>query len=246
MGSSTRWLRDTTKSTVRLPYPHDHAPCSNLVVHHRYDLTRVTTSFAQGPVVRIAPNEVHLSNPDNYDRIYHMSSKFTKDPTHYHASGAADGMFGTVSNALHRRRRGPLNPFFSRRAVLDLQPIVRDKANRLCHLLRHDDDHQRPQAVDLYLAFRAVSIDVITEYAFGACWGFLERKDLGAAWNSQLKRAGMAFWTFQQFPLLRTLMLYLPAWLVRTVSGSAGAMRDARTVSLFSSSPSRRLDLGSC
>ncbi|OCL12665.1 hypothetical protein AOQ84DRAFT_418860, partial [Glonium stellatum] len=58
-----------------------------------------------GPIVRITPNEVHLSDPENYDKIYNMSTHFYKDPNFYDALGLGYATFSTIPNDLHRARR---------------------------------------------------------------------------------------------------------------------------------------------
>lgn len=162
-----------------------------------------------------------------------MTSKYYKDFVHYQASAGADSVFGTIPNDLHRKRRGVLSPYFSRRTILELEDIIHEKTNKLCDMLRrhaYASDPALRKPVNLYLAFRAISIDVITDYAFDRCWNFLDRQDLGEAWNNQVRETGHAFWMFQQFPLLKLLMFNLPPWLVKHLSPAAAAMRDAITV----------------
>ena len=65
-----------------------------------------------GPIVCIIPNEVHLSDPENYDKFYSVSSRFYEGPNFYSASGINYATFATIPNDLHRVRRSALNPFF--------------------------------------------------------------------------------------------------------------------------------------
>ena len=51
-----------------------------------------------GPVVRILPYEVHLSDPENVDKIYYMGSKYCKSPVYYGAFCIPEALFATVSN----------------------------------------------------------------------------------------------------------------------------------------------------
>jgi cytochrome P450 len=151
---------------------------------------KALVSHAVGPIVRIAPNEIHLADPDNYDKIYSVSSNFYKDPAFYETLGV-DVMFSTISNDEHRRRRAPLSHFFSRRAVLDLEDIVQEKVAKLCRRIQKSLDSNKP--ANLRASTRAVSIDVITEYAFDDCWNHLDAEDY-AAWFSEAVRDTGIMW----------------------------------------------------
>lgn len=105
-------------------------------------------------MVRIGPNEVHLADPDNYDKVYSVGGPFYKDPVFYEVL-RAECTFTAISNEEHRRRRGPLNHFFSRRAVLDLEDIVQQKAARLCRRVRESLDAGTP--ADLRAGLRAAA-----------------------------------------------------------------------------------------
>lgn len=165
-----------------------------------------------GPVVRIAPNEVHLNDPDNYDKIYHVGSKYTKDPVFYISFGARDNSWSTRTNEDHRRLRAPLEPFFARRTVLELEDVAQDKAAKLCRVVNNHISKGEP--VDLHAGFRAISMDVITEYAFNDCWDQLDRADLGRWFSDMVSGAGSSLHVMQQFPFLRTLLVMVPPWLL--------------------------------
>jgi len=169
-----------------------------------------------GPVVRIAPNEVHLSTAGHYDKIYAMGSRYSKDGGFYGVLDTKFAIFSTVSNELHRRRRAPLEPFFSRRTVLELERVVGDKSDKLCRLL--GASLARRQEFNLHAAFRAVSMDVATEYAFGDCWGQLDRDDLGEWYPAMVKNSGIALWVLQQFPFMLKLVDAIPPRIARRLS----------------------------
>lgn len=168
-----------------------------------------------GPIVRITPNEVSLSDPENYETIYYVGSKYAKDPRFYDAFGMEYASFTSCPNELHRLRRGPLNKFFSRTMVLELQSIVQEKANKLCSLIAKNS--KAGEMLDIHHGCRAVSIDVITEYMFNKCYDLLDAPDLGTHFFELVRGIGPALWVFQQYPEL-SIMNRLPTWMLKTMS----------------------------
>jgi hypothetical protein len=168
-----------------------------------------------GPIVRITPNEVSLSDPENYETIYYVRSKYAKDPRYYDAFGMEYASFTSCPNELHRLRRGPLNKFFSRAMVLELQSIVQEKADKLCALIAKNS--KAGEMLDIHHGCRAVSIDVITEYMFSKCYDLLDAPDLGTNFFELVRGIGPALWVFQQWPELR-IMNGLPPWMLKKMS----------------------------
>lgn len=165
--------------------------------------------------MRITPDEVHLSNPDHYDLVYSAKSGLYKDDRFYGALGIDVATFGTVHNDVHRRRRAMLNPFFSRKKVLELETIVHDKADKLCQIL--SDNGAAGTPTEIGAAFRAISVDVITDYAFGESWDQLGLPDLGAWFSDMVQGSAGMFFTLQAFPSLRILHS-LPPWVAKRMS----------------------------
>lgn len=155
-----------------------------------------------------------MSNPANYEKIYNVGSKFYKDPAFYAAVGAPGSAFGTFSNELHRVRRAALSPMFSRKLVLELEDVVQDKAYKLSKRLESGLKDGNPNGVDLHYGFRAVSVDVITDYAFGDCYNLLEKEDFGKYFFEMVKGTIGAFWVFIQWPLVQAVALSLPQFLI--------------------------------
>jgi cytochrome P450 len=76
--------------------------------------------------------------------------------------------------------------------------------------------------VDLHHAFRAVSVDVASEFAFGHCYDFLDKDDTGADFFEMARGIGPALYAFQQFPSLQRLALKIPPWLTPLLSRPLG------------------------
>jgi cytochrome P450 len=117
-------------------------------------------------------------------------------------------------------RRSALNPFFSRKQVLALEEIVQNKADKLTALA-----HQKfsaAQELDLHHAFRAISVDVITEYAFAQCYDLLDREDIGREFFEMIQGVGPTIWVFQQWPGLQKVALSMPTALAKALSKPIG------------------------
>ena len=74
--------------------------------------------------------------------------------------------------------------------VLDLEDIVHEKVEKLSKLV-----HQALNtslAVDMHHGLRAVSIDVITDYAFNKSYNLLDKPDLRLKFSTLVHKIGPA------------------------------------------------------
>jgi cytochrome P450 len=156
-----------------------------------------------------------------------VGGKFYKDPLFYGTLGV-QVMFTAISNDEHRRRRAPLNHFFSRRAVLELEDIVQEKVQKLCRRVQEALGAAKP--IDLRAGTRAVSIDVITEYAFDNCWDHLDDDNFGSWYSEAVRDTTTVWWTFQPLPVLLRLMHALPEDFARKMSPAMNGWIDSVVV----------------
>jgi hypothetical protein len=180
--------------------------------------------------VRVTPDEIHLSDPTNYEIINNVGSKYAKSLPFYDALSVGYSTFSAGPADVHRMRRGMLNPFFSRQMVMKMESLVQMRADKLCQLVRTKFAKNEP--VDLHHAFRAISVDVITDYAFGQSYNLLDTDDLGAELFAMIQGVGPAMWIFQQWPEMRKFALSLPRSVAKAMSRPLGRvmrMQDVRT-----------------
>ena len=184
--------------------------CTRNMASFLYVYIQITllTVTLLGPVVRVTPDEVQLSDPDDYDLLHSPKTRLPKHAPPYSALGAGYSTFTSGPNAMHKPRRARLDPFFSRRKVLDLESVVQHRAKRLISIIKQR--FSRNEQVDLHHAFRAISVDVITDYAFGESYELLEREDLGKEFFDMTNGLGPSWWVFQQFPAVQKFALSLP------------------------------------
>jgi cytochrome P450 len=160
-----------------------------------------------------------LSDPNNYELINFVGSRYPKSAL-YDSFGIGYSTFSTRSPDVHRIRRGALNPFFSRKMVLELESIVQTKAEKLTALAKKA--LETGQALNLHFAFRSISVDVITEYAFGQCYDLLDRPDLGHTFFDMIQGVGPTMWIFQQWPGLQKIALSMPPSIASLLSPPVG------------------------
>jgi cytochrome P450 len=167
-------------------------------------------------VVRITPDEVHLSDPENYEVMHCVGTKYSKSTAFYGALGAGYSTFVSGTAEVHKPRRAKLDPFFSRRKVLNLEHLVQSRAEKLLEII--SSKFSRNEAVDLHHAFRSISVDIISDYAFGESYELLARDDLGREFFEMVVGIGPTWWFFQQWPAMQTLALSLPTAVAKAMS----------------------------
>ena len=71
--------------------------------------------------------QLHFNDIRAYSDIYSVESKFTKDSNFYPCFNCDHSAFGATNPDEAKTRRGVMHTFFSRRAVLDLEGLIRQK-----------------------------------------------------------------------------------------------------------------------
>lgn len=117
-----------------------------------------------GPVIRLNPDELHISDPEYYDEIFNASKNVEKPYKEANMFGPYPAAIGTVGHDLHRVRRGALNPFFSKRSVYELVPFVENIIENISY--RFELAALTGEAVNLKYAYAALTLDIINEYCF--------------------------------------------------------------------------------
>ena len=138
--------------------------------------------YITGPILRINPEELHIDDPDFYDQVYVGSSRRT---TKWYWSakmfGTTNAAVSTTDHDVHRMRRSALNPFFSKQAVVKLEPAIQANIYRLRDRLADFAGTGTP--VNMSDAFTCLSADVIGAYAFGEEYGLLDCEDFCPTWR---------------------------------------------------------------
>ncbi|CAG8906705.1 unnamed protein product [Penicillium egyptiacum] len=126
-----------------------------------------------GPIVRITPNELHISDPDYYGELF--GGTRDKVPMPALAAFLPTSMVVTVGHNLHAARRRPVANYFSKMAVQNLDSVLQSKVDKLCD--RMQEVVSTRSVFPLGAAFAALTADVISECSYGFSVNYLDDPD---------------------------------------------------------------------
>ncbi|KAK0199458.1 cytochrome P450 [Desarmillaria ectypa] len=175
-----------------------------------------------GPVVRISPNELHFSTPEAYLCIYSGYANVIKDPNYYWCFNVDESLFGFIDPALAKKRRDILNPLFSRRSILKLENVIQAKVDTLMGILAEE---YRGRPVDLHLAFKATTMDIISAYCYAQSFDALHSPGFAHPILLGTEAAPATISAVRHFPVL-AFLYYLPEYLMTKMNpNSVGFFR---------------------
>jgi cytochrome P450 len=117
-----------------------------------------------GPIIRITPDELHVNDIGFLDAVYAPSAK-RRDKYEYQLRTlrVPGGVGTTASYDVHKKRREALSPFFSKRNVLHMEPLITEKVKQLCQLVeKHAAEKTPVNLSDIFFAFS-------NEYDYNTC-----------------------------------------------------------------------------
>ncbi len=142
------------------------------------------------------------------------------------ASAQGSG-FSTVPHDLHRMRRSVLNPYFSKRNIFQLEPVIMERIEKLSSRLA--EAASRQEVVRLDVAFMALTTDTISEYAFGQDTHYLDEPDFCQMWKETIKGGFETGALCRQFPWLVPTMKRLPPAIVAAMNPQVGFLMKWQT-----------------
>ncbi|KAI0120912.1 cytochrome P450 [Hypoxylon sp. NC0597] len=142
-----------------------------------------------GPIIRISPYELHVSDPAFFDTLYRMDGRWDKYAWAYDAFGAKRStLFGSDHDA-HRARRRAIAPFFSKQNVVARQDLLRRNIDKLCRRI----SNLTGSTFNLGAAVSAFARDNANEYILGKAYNELDLEDFGIGLSIASQGAGV-FW----------------------------------------------------
>ncbi|TFB00394.1 Trichodiene oxygenase [Trichoderma ghanense] len=134
-----------------------------------------------GPVVRIAPNEIDISDGAAVPPVYVDNGGFLKVPAYRNFD--IDGfptIFSAVDHAHRAIRAKAVAPLFSQQAINNSKPAMQRIINTALSELERRKSLAGGAPVDLLDLFRCMAMDVMTEYLVGDCFSSVGSERLSA------------------------------------------------------------------
>ena len=147
-----RKLTSVTIYYVRYEFYYDN------VLRGQYTFHLRTLHARYGPIIRINPYEVHISDPLYYDTVYASSASGEKRDK-WEWSAKVFGIPGSVISAIgherHKAKRAVLNRSFSMASVRKLQPVLEERVRLLIERIRgfYNADEKVLKMNQLFAAF---------------------------------------------------------------------------------------------
>jgi cytochrome P450 len=181
------------RATVRNAYRPDHADQALTI---------------QGPIVRIAPNELHINDPEVFQEMTRVGSKFTKDPEFYSFITFPGTSIGEHDPEAHKIRRQVLTPAFSPARVEQLAPMVQRKVNEI--LARFEEFAESGRPLNFFASTKAFTMDIISTIVFGKALGCIQDPQFRNQFIEFLHSTFEMGWVAPAFPNLIRLSYALP------------------------------------
>lgn len=182
-----------------------------------------------GPIVRISPSELHISDPSFIETLYSRSAPRDKHAYMTQAFGLNEAAFSTNDHYHHRMRRAAIAPFFSKQRVLGLQSLIRRHVSKLC--TRFDEYRVSGRPLPTLEAFSCLTADIIIEYSMGVQQRYLDDPDFAPLYTQAVKKSAMLGVYAKHLPWLYPLATALQHWLGK-LNPEYGAIFEFRNLNI--------------
>ena len=137
-------------------------------------------------------------------------------------AGAPDSSFATASHSLHRLRRSALNPFFSKRSVYQVESLILGEIELLAQ--RFEAAIKTKEVIRLDAAYMALTMDIITHYAYGQSYNYLAEADFKLSWKEAVIASSANGAFLRQFPWFFPIMKSIPLSVLQVMNPQAGQL----------------------
>ncbi|KAF1817444.1 cytochrome P450 [Eremomyces bilateralis CBS 781.70] len=160
-----------------------------------------------GPIVRINPDEIHVSDPGWFELLYAgQPARRDKWPATAMMLGTTLGTFGTVDHYMHRKRRAANSALYTLQNIASSEPLIHKHLARLCEVLRSSNG----KVIELRRRFIAFTSDSLADFAFGETFGIQDDEDAAENCHQTFNALTSAAPFIKQFPWCQSLVKQVP------------------------------------
>ena len=186
----------------------------------------------QGPIVRIAPNEIHIQDSEFFEDLYATSRPSDKLKSLEHRFNNRLSTFATPKHSLHRQRRAALNPFFSKRKILAHTPIIQKHVDRLCERLA-DEYAGKDRILVMNDMWGCLTSDTVVGYCFERSYHFVDEPDFRSLFPDAMTDLVNGVHVVTQFPWMIAMVNCLPDSAVKFLQPAMASVIQFNTVSEY-------------
>ncbi|TGJ78977.1 hypothetical protein E0Z10_g9784 [Xylaria hypoxylon] len=169
-----------------------------------------------GPVVRLGPSEVDVTDVAAIKKIHRVKSDFGKTDFYQGLGYRRENIIGTQDTDFHRRQRKLLSQPMSENGLKAMEPEIEEKV-RLA-IEKMGEEMKTRKAVDIYKWWMFMTTDIIGQLTFGESFHALENGKADS-YIEDLGKAGIVSSIGSQFISLMPIIYHLP------LPGIGGSLR---------------------
>ncbi|KAI1817357.1 cytochrome P450 [Poronia punctata] len=170
-----------------------------------------------GPIVRIAPDEVHIQDIRFYDTLYSNSRHSDKLKHLEHRFNNRLATFATTEHKAHRLRRAAINPYFSKRKIAHHSSNIQTVMDELCERVKSEFT-QEGSVLNLSNMWGAFNGDVVVGYCLEGSYDFIKKPEFRADFSDAMVNLLDPVHFITQFPWMIKAFKLLPDWAVTILS----------------------------
>ncbi|CAN9450796.1 unnamed protein product [Alternaria alternata] len=174
---------------------------------------------------------------ESYHDIYNTKNRWDKEATLYQSFNEDRSSFGFLTYAEAKNRKDVLNKSFSLAAIESSEGLLVNKVKELCAAI--EKRSKDAKSVDLFYAFRCMSVDVITTFCFGKSIHAVDEPDFKAPIVVALEAATPVGMYFKYSDLFKNFILKCPPNLSKKLSPLTAGMIDLNQINELTDDPEK-------
>ncbi|KAI1827638.1 cytochrome P450 [Xylaria intraflava] len=167
-----------------------------------------------GPIVRISPHELHVNDAAFCDQIYRQDGIWNKYDWTVDAIDARGAGLFTPEHGVHKARRQPLNPFFSKARVNSRQETITRYLDKLCGRISAFAEAGESKTFNFGASITAFARDVAHDFILGKSYGSLDADDFNVAMTAATSGSGRMWRVGKHLRFFVPMMKAIPISLI--------------------------------